>query len=214
MSPRIIKFQVSNQVSGAVELPSSRNSRPHASPKRKRGTTPDPLARASGSSPIHFPVPPTLAYFLTWTTHATWLHGDDRGSIDRNHNARDTPPLAPDPERRERARSLARTPPVRLTREARDIVESTIRDHCDHRRWELHALNVRSNHVHVVVRCPADLAPETAMSQIKAWSTRRLRDAGLAGKQAKVWTEHGSTRWIKSDASLIAAIDYVNNHQD
>ena len=26
-----------------------------------------------------------LAYLLTWTCYGTWLHGDDRGSVDRTH---------------------------------------------------------------------------------------------------------------------------------
>ena len=51
------------------------------------------------------------------------------------------------------------------------------------------------------------------MEQFKAWCTRRLREAGLAGAEQKVWTEHGSTRWIDSPNSLAQAIDYVLNQQ-
>ncbi len=51
------------------------------------------------------------------------------------------------------------------------------------------------------------------MDQFKAWATRRLREAGLAKNDSRVWTEHGSTRWINSDIGLQEAIDYVMNGQ-
>ena len=155
---------------------------------------------------------PTLAYFLTWTTHGTWLHGDDRGSVDRFHNTPDTPHLAPDPARQAAQAFRMTGPAACLRHDHRIVVEAAIRDHCEFRGWQLHALNVRSNHVHVVVECSANIPPERAMTQLKARSTRRLREHGFPA--AKVWTEHGSTRWIKTPESLAAAIDYVTNHQD
>ena len=36
------------------------------------------------------------SYFLTFTTYGTWLHGDTRGSVDREHNIVETPYLEPD----------------------------------------------------------------------------------------------------------------------
>ncbi|MGP1272174.1 MAG: transposase [Phycisphaerales bacterium] len=100
-----------------------------------------------------------------------------------------------------------------LEAHGRLIVDTTIREHCELRGWALQAVNVRSNHVHVVVTCSSTVTPEEAMSQLKAWSTRRLREAGVLEKDAKAWTRHGSTRWIDSEASLRAAVDYVLNHQ-
>jgi hypothetical protein len=41
-----------------------------------------------------------LAYFITFHTYGTWIHGDDRGSVDRHHNLYGTPMLPPDPSRR------------------------------------------------------------------------------------------------------------------
>ena len=45
---------------------------------------------------------PLLAYFLTWTTYGTRLHGDQRGSIDAAHNTPGTDILLPDPSREAR----------------------------------------------------------------------------------------------------------------
>jgi hypothetical protein len=38
-----------------------------------------------------------LAYFISFRTRATWLHGDERGSIDRFHNRYGTRYIPPDP---------------------------------------------------------------------------------------------------------------------
>jgi hypothetical protein len=37
-----------------------------------------------------------LAYFITFHTYGTWLHGTERGSVDRAHNTLGTPLLPPD----------------------------------------------------------------------------------------------------------------------
>jgi REP element-mobilizing transposase RayT len=111
---------------------------------------------------------------------------------------------------------------VLLDDSQRQVVERTIHEHCRIRQWHLHAVNVRSNHVHVVVT--ADLAPEQVLSQLKAWCARRLSEqAGLVEQNTSVdhsrdgkkrwWTEHGSTKWINDDGHLLNAIRYVNERQ-
>lgn len=158
-------------------------------------------------------MPPPMAYFLTWTTHGTWLHGDERGSVDRHNRGVGTPTAMPEAERARLERDRAAGPAVILSDEARAIVERVICRHCEIRGWSLAACNVRTNHVHVVVGRCGEYLPEEVMSQFKAWSTRRLREAGLAGADARVWTEHGSTRWINDEESLGRAVDYVLNRQ-
>ena len=98
-----------------------------------------------------------------------------------------------------------------LSNEARENVDATIREHCELRTWNLHALNVRTNHVHLVVSAHVD--PETIMGQCKAWASRRLREAGLVEDRAKVWTRHGSTRYLNSEASVDGAVRYVLESQ-
>lgn len=156
-------------------------------------------------------MPPPLAYFLTWTTYATWLHGDRRGSVSHMYNVPLTPTRPPDPALEDIATAALASTPYVLSGNARAIVDAAIRAHCDVRIWRLHALNVRTNHVHVVVECPPECAPEKAMNEFKAWSTRRLRAAGLLGDGARAWTRHGSTRWINTPDSLARAIEYVVN---
>ncbi len=152
-----------------------------------------------------------VAFLLTWTCYGTWLHGDERGSVDADHNAPGSAFLPPDDTRLLHEVRTASHRLVKLAPAAREIVEATIKTHCEIRSWTLQAANVRTNHVHVVVSCPVH--PKEAMIQLKAWSTRKLRQAGLMEENAPVWTEGGSRPWLWNEESLRRAIDYVNDYQ-
>jgi len=148
-----------------------------------------------------------IAYLLTWTTYGSWLPGDARGWVSRTQPG----VQAPDASREHHARIFLSASDVVLDEEQRRIVETTIRRHCEIRNWALHAVSVQSTHIHVVVS--ADIAPEKAMEQFKAWCSRRLSEAEPVGStsavQPKWWTRHGSTKWIKDEVYLHNAIRYV-----
>jgi hypothetical protein len=92
-----------------------------------------------------------LAYFLTFTTYGTWLHGDTRGSVDPAHAAFDSPVLEPNAMREETMRAHLRHRPVTLSAPLWTTVERAIRDRCQFRGWTIEAVNVRTNHVHAVI---------------------------------------------------------------
>ena len=68
-------------------------------------------------------------------------------------------------------------------------------------------MNVRSNHVHIVVS--SDRPPEPTMGILKSWATRYLRDAGLADRDERLWARHGSTRYLFDDQDIVDACTYV-----
>lgn len=151
-----------------------------------------------------------LAYHITWTTYGTWLPGDARGWVQLGEWG----VKPPDPERERDAREHMAESAVVLTKEQRALVEQTIRDHCRIRGWLLHAVNARSDHVHVVVT--ADRDPDEVMNQFKAWCSRKLSDAaGLVSAVAKKagrrhwFTEGGDKRKIEDEEYLQNAIRYV-----
>ena len=113
-----------------------------------------------------------LAYFITYHTYGTWLHGDERGSVDRKHNRLDTERLPPNAARECSARHRLKSDPVVLKTRQRQVVEATIREEAAHRGWFIHALTVRTNHVHVVVT--ANATPEKVMNDFKSWATRMM----------------------------------------
>ena len=124
-----------------------------------------------------------LAYFITFRCYGTWLPGDERGWTDRPVSAHDVPLRSHHPGLHPVAEEAMAESPFVLDGPRRGIVDAAIRDVCAHRGWTLHALNVRTNHVHLVVT--ADSAPEQVMTTLKAWSTRRLREAGLVAEGIK-----------------------------
>ena len=63
-----------------------------------------------------------LAYLITFRTYGTWLHGDSRGSTDRDHNVPETPLLAVDRPRQMRERSMLKHGPVLLDAARRTIM--------------------------------------------------------------------------------------------
>ena len=65
------------------------------------------------------------AYFITYHTYATWLHGQDEGSVDPEHNAPGTPFIPPDPELLSRDANNLKEPPLVLSVEQRQSVLRT-----------------------------------------------------------------------------------------
>ena len=151
-----------------------------------------------------------IAFFITWTTYGTWLHGDPRGSFDQDGQY-----VQPDQRRREAAKELMTDDPVILTDEQRAIVDAVIVEHCAIRGWVLHTRNVRTNHVHVVVSAPVD--GTRVRAELKLWASARLSaHAGLApgeGKNgARRWfTEKGNIEEVWDDRHLASAIEYVDD---
>jgi hypothetical protein len=97
-----------------------------------------------------------LAYFISFRTYGTWLHGDERGSIDRFHNRYRSPYLPPNPTWHRYNQQQLKAPPLILGAKQRRVIEDAIRETCRIRKWVLLAFNVRTNHVHTVVSADRD----------------------------------------------------------
>jgi len=111
-----------------------------------------------------------IGYLITFRCYGTWLHGDERGSVDRHHRVDGTPVLPASALRRQHDHDLLQQPPVKLNSRHRRVVESAIRETCAIRGWQLWTVNVRTNHVHAVVS--AHKKPEAMLSAMKANATR------------------------------------------
>src|SRR5882724_2156490 len=69
-----------------------------------------------------------LGYLITFRCYGTWLHGNERGSIDRFHNRYKSPYLEPSDRRRELNRRKLKSAPVTLTIRRRRSVDRAIRE--------------------------------------------------------------------------------------
>lgn len=148
------------------------------------------------------------AYLLTFRTYGTWLHGDERGSVDRKlYNKYGSPRLSERPNLVKAEMGQRKYESMILTPDMRSVVDEAVRQVCKHKGKDLYALNVRTNHVHVVLA--GGWKPEPLMIALKAYSTRHLREAGLVSVGRKIWARHGSMRYLWKPRHLDLAIDYV-----
>lgn len=157
-------------------------------------------------------MPAPQAFLLTWTCYGTWLHGDARGSVDRDHSRIGSPILAPDPDREAHEGAIASFEPLKLSGPMRRVVRDAIIEHAAYEAARLFALNVRTNHVHVVLAA-AESEPGRLVGRFKAWCTRRLRAEGLVAPNRRVWTGRSSTRYLWNDEGFAGAVHYVLREQ-
>lgn len=153
-----------------------------------------------------------IGVFSTWTTYGTWLPGDPRGWYQQGRGLQE-----PDAARRLEAMLLMTDSALTLDPEQRRLVEETVADHCAIRKWPLHAVNCRSNHVHVVVTAPGRPI-ELPREQFKSWCSRRLKEkdrerSGPAAVRENWWTERGWDEYIDHEDSLANVIAYVLDGQ-
>jgi REP element-mobilizing transposase RayT len=148
-----------------------------------------------------------LAYFISFRTYGTWLHGDQRGSIDRFHNRYRSPYIPPNANWRRYNQEQLKAEPLILGTPQRRAIDFAIRATCKIRNWALPAFNVRTNHVHVVVT--ANRPDELVLIALKANATRQLREDGLWRYSFSPWARKGSKRKLWNERSVANAINYV-----
>ena len=148
-----------------------------------------------------------LAYFISFRTYGTWLHGDKRGSIDRFHNRYRSPYMPPNAKWHRYNQQQLKTAPLILGARQRKAIEAAIRETCKIRCWLLLAFNVRTNHVHTVVT--ASRKAELVRTAFKANATRQLRQDGLWPHGFSPWARKGSKIKLWNEKSIASAIDYV-----
>ena len=149
-------------------------------------------------------------YFITFGTYGARLHGDERGTVDGWHRRVGEPLIPSRPGLEAYERGVMKSEPVLLDASKRGVVEDAIRERCDVMGWRLWALNVRTNHVHVVVGSPSE--PEKVMNSFKAWATRALRARSLVDAESRVWARHGSRR-LSTEQDLEEVMFYVTERQ-
>ena len=112
---------------------------------------------------------------------------------------------------------------VLLSIEQRAAIENVIRLHAAHRGWDLHAVSVRSNHVHIVLTVIPKVGNRTfrwadgvkrVRDELKANATRVLRQCDEPLENARVWTKGGDIQFINSDEALHNVVTYVLEAQD
>jgi len=153
-----------------------------------------------------------LAYLITFRCYGTWLHGDERGAVDRFHNAYESPYIVSNQKWQRYNEKVLKNEPIKLDAKQRDSVETAIRENCEKRNWLLRAINIRTNHVHTVVSI-GEKSPESALNAFKANATRQMRENGCWKSANSPWADKGSKRRLWNERHIELAVDYVINGQ-
>jgi hypothetical protein len=181
--------------------------------------------------------PDPVAFFLTWTTYASWLPGDARGWTDPAGVVR-----PPAPRLSNWSHQRSPTTAVEFSADQRATVERTIAEHCAFRGWHLHAVACRTEHVHVVVTAPGE-PPARVVGRLKSRCARilsermpsdrmpsdrmpsarmpgsRIRSARIPSRREPTdgirwWTTGASMRRLYDMQGLIDVVTYVRECQD
>ena len=152
-----------------------------------------------------------MTYLITFACYGCHLHGDESGSVDRDHNLQGSRLVAGDLLRRVSGeRGLMDQPAYSVDSMRREAVLASLLDHCSHRNWTVFAAHVRSSHVHIVVESEA--RPERIINDLKSYASRCLNRMGWIAAR-KRWARHGSTRWLSKAENVSAAVRSVVDEQ-
>ena len=133
---------------------------------------------------------PPLAYLLTWTAYGTWLPGDNRGWQNKLTKEIQTP----NTKLYEHAQQKMIETTFYIPSSDRVVLEKEITAYCHSKSWFLHAISVRSNHIHILMSAK-DIRPKIVCQRLKAISTIVLKRSHKNRK--RFWTEGCSTRFIR-----------------
>ncbi len=149
-----------------------------------------------------------LAYLITLRSFGTWLHGDERLSVDRHGlNVYGSARRLGNSKLQEIMIANIRSAPVLFDGKQCEVIKQAVKEVCHHRGYVLLAMNVRTNHVHAVVS--AQTKPEPIADAFKNYSTRKLRAAGLAVTGSRLWARGKSRRYLWKPEHIARAIHYV-----
>ena len=159
-------------------------------------------------------------WLLTWTTYGTWLPGDDRGFVsnidigDGKGQRINTPGAEPAAQRRGLqidAKERMGGPAVTLSLPHAEALLTQFHETVRFRGWELHAVAIMRNHVHIVLGVPGDPEPETMLQSLKTYGSRRLNREFTRPQSGTWWTEGGSRRLLPSEEAVRTAVAYVRD---
>ena len=145
------------------------------------------------------------AFLVTFACYGARLHGNERGSVDRFHNLPNSRYLPANPRRERYEREIMHEPAYTLDANRRRTVLEAIRDTCRTADWILHAVHIRTNHVHAVIE--AEATQQTLLGRLKGRCSHDLR--ALDPLQSRKWARHGSIRELWTAHAVNAAVDYV-----
>jgi REP element-mobilizing transposase RayT len=167
-------------------------------------------------------------WLLTSTFYGNWLPGDPRGFVSRVRDVRegaaaaesrhehDIPGTAYDedmPGLYRSAQQQLRAAPVRVDKEQAEVLLKQFLETATFRGWQLLAVAVLVNHVHLVVGVPGDPDPTKVLGDFKAYGSRALSQRWGKPRSGTWWTYAGSKRKLADERAVRSAVRYVRTQE-
>jgi len=165
-------------------------------------------------------------WLLTSTFYGNWLPGDPRGFVSQ---VRDKRPEDPPTQSRYKhaipgtpydeglvglywyAQHQLRGTPIRINLEQAEALLGQFQETASYRGWQLLAVAVMPDHVHLVVGVSGDPSPKKVLGDFKAYGSRALNQRWGKPASETWWTYDGSKRKLPEEQAVHAAIAYVLN---
>jgi len=161
-------------------------------------------------------------WFLTWTTYGNWLPGDSRGFVGKLrdehglpflHNLPGTPYDADNPALERAMRAAMKGDSIRLSAEQAPILLDQFRETATYRDWQLLAVAIMSNHVHLVTGVRDDPEPKQILHSFKSYGSRALNRQWSKPVNGTWWVESGSKRKLADQEAVRNAVKYVRDQE-
>lgn len=157
-------------------------------------------------------------YLLTWTTHGTWLPGDERGFVGRVpvhgeriiRNQVGSEPFADMPALEQAASARSAGARVVLSDPQARFCHAVFEDSAQRHGLRVVAGAIMRTHVHLVVLSP-EAEGARLLNLFKGASARRLTQEFGAPEAIQWWTRSGSRRLLTDRASFEGAVRYVRD---
>ena len=155
--------------------------------------------------------------FITSTTYAQWLPGDERGFVSRVnseiHNEYASPIDADVSWLKKYTASQLKGEPVLLNLEHAKVLFEQFQETVSYRCWKLHGVAIMPNHIHILLETSDDTEPESVARDLKSYGSRRLNK--VFGKpQSETWWTTGNSLRRKTADSLPDVIRYIRQQHD
>ena len=158
-------------------------------------------------------------WLLSWTTYATWLPGDPRGSVTSvregsgsrcEHDQPGTPYERPMPGLHNAAQASLNGRPIYLNQEQARTLFPQFQETAGHRGWWLGGVAIMANHIHIVVGVLGDPDPERVAGDFKSYGSRVLNGRWGKPPNGSWWTRgSGSQRKLPTAEAVERALEYL-----
>jgi REP element-mobilizing transposase RayT len=167
-------------------------------------------------------------WLLTSSFYGTWLPGDHRGFVGRVRDGRPDDPLTTAridhdipgtpydedlPGLGRASAELMKGPPIFVEPAHAEVLLPQFRETAAFREWQILAVAIMANHIHLVVRTPSDANPTKVLGDIKAYASRALTARFGKPTSGTWWTYGGSKRLLSDDRAIAGAVHYVLDKQ-